>query len=130
MKQFSSFSHARSKILAGTALAAIIGTMTMSSAYAAAVSPQLVNQYADMCAKQSINIPSPYGEADLKGNPKLDSYCKCFAGKFAERAMATLQTGDTATFTPNSLNDSVKQENQMRNSCRQQVGLPLLKFAP
>jgi len=43
--------------------------------------------YAAMCVK-AVGMPAAYGgEGDLKGNAKLPEYCKCFAGKFLERAM-------------------------------------------
>jgi hypothetical protein len=59
-----------------------------------------IGQYAD-------------GESDLKGNPKLDDYCKCFADKFLERA---LKSQSAANQTP--LQESLNQEMEMRQSCR------------
>ena len=90
---------------------------------AAAPPTQAVEQYAQMCATQAINMPTPYGEADLKGNPKLTDYCKCFGTKFAERAMATAHDSKTQ-----SLKEVSAQERAMRNACRKQFDLPQLKF--
>lgn len=84
---------------------------------------QMIEQYAQMCATQAINIPTPYGEADLKGNPKLTDYCKCFSTKFAERAVATTNGSKTP-----SIKEVSAQEEAMRNACRKQFGLPQLKF--
>ena len=109
----------------GLALGFLINAATPSAAYADAPLSSATNQYADMCMNQATNIPVPYGEADLKGNPKLGDYCKCFGAKFAERAMASMQGGGKSS---SSLDDTVKEEQAMRNGCRQQAGLPLLKF--
>lgn len=119
-------SYALSKIAAGILLGAFVSSATAQ----VTLSPsQLGSQYADMCTTQAVNIPAPYGEADLKDNPKLGAYCKCFGEKFAQRAATALQKGDVSASTKDSLQDTVKQEEAMRNGCRQQIGLPLLKFA-
>lgn len=91
-------------------------------AYADSPLTEATEQYATMCATQATNMPSPYGEADLKGNPKLTDYCKCFGAKFAERALAT------ASSKAPSLKEVSAQEQAMRNGCRKQFGLPQLKF--
>ncbi|WP_267225619.1 hypothetical protein [Dyella silvae] len=118
-------SPALSGAVLGLALGFLINAVTPSAAHADAPLSSATNQYADMCMNQATTIPVPYGEADLKGNPKLGDYCKCFGAKFAERAMASMQSGGKSS---SSLDDTVKEEQAMRNGCRQQAGLPLLKF--
>ncbi|HEY0060763.1 MAG TPA: hypothetical protein VGC21_01505 [Telluria sp.] len=79
--------------------------------------------YGEMCLKAA-DMPKPYGEWDLKGNPKLPEYCKCFAPAFEARAMksiAAMQAGGK----PPSLDQSNKEELELRNVCRKKVGLPL-----
>lgn len=127
MKSVRNVSSALNKAWTSTLLGAVIGMAMIAPAHADDMSSRLVDQYADMCANQSINIPSPYGEADLKGNPKLATYCHCFAGKFAQRAAATLQNMNSGKPDSSSVQDTVNEEREMRNSCRQQVGLPLIK---
>ena len=112
--------------LLGLALGLVINTVTPSIAHADTPLSSATSQYADMCMNQATNIPAPHGEADLKGNPKLGDYCKCFGAKFAERAMASMQAG--AKSSP--LDETVKEEQAMRNDCRKQTGLPLLQFKP
>lgn len=74
--------------------------------------------YAAMCVK-AVGIPAAYGgEGDLKGNAKLPEYCKCFAGKFLERAMKP------SPGTPLSAEQSMKEEYAMRQTCRSQFNLP------
>lgn len=90
-----------------------------ASAQTAAQLVQASNGYADMC-KKSVNMPT--GESDLKGNPKLDDYCKCFADKFLERA---LKSQSAANQTP--LQESLNQEMEMRQSCRAKYNLPAVK---
>ncbi|WP_266157136.1 hypothetical protein [Dyella silvatica] len=129
MKSVRNVSSALNKAWTRTLLGTIIGLATVASAHADDMSSRMTSQYVDMCANQSINMPPPYGEGDLKGNPKLASYCECFAGKFAQRAAATIQNMNSGKPDTSSLQDTVKQEREMRNSCRQQVGLPLIKFS-
>lgn len=113
----------------GLALGFLINAAAPSAAHADAPLSSATNQYADMCMNQATTIPAPYGEADLKGNPKLGDYCKCFGAKFAERAMASMASMQGADKS-SSLDDAVKEEQAMRNGCRKQVGLPLLQFKP
>lgn len=79
--------------------------------------------YNDMCMNAA-NMPKPYGEWDLKGNAKLPEYCKCFVPAFQARAMKAL-TEMQAGAKPPSLAQSNKEELELRNVCRKQVGLPL-----
>ncbi|WP_266170504.1 hypothetical protein [Dyella subtropica] len=124
MKLLRNVSAALSGAVLSLALGVVVNAVTLSPAHADTVPSQATQQYADMCANQATGIPAPYGEADLKGNPKLGEYCKCFGAKFAERAMASVQGGGKSS----SLDETVKEEQAMRNGCRKQVGLPLLKF--
>jgi len=70
--------------------------------------------YVDMCM-QSAAMPPPYGEGDLKDNPKLRDYCTCFSKLFFARAMSskTLSAGE-----------AMRGEREMRITCRKQYGLP------
>ena len=69
--------------------------------------------------KAMVIVPPPGGEKDLKGNPKLDDYCKCFAKSIAERA---------SQGTPEISAEEKKQgPRNMRAACRKQFDLPELK---
>ena len=129
MKSVGHVSSALNKAWTRTLLGTLIGLATVASAHADDMSSRMVEQYVDMCVNQSTSVPPPYGEGDLKGNPKLASYCQCFAGKFAQRAAAAMQNMNSGKPDTNSLKDTVNQEREMRNSCRQQVGLPQLKLS-
>jgi hypothetical protein len=103
----------------------LLGTGAMT--FAQGVAPdraQAVAGYAAMCMNDSANMPVPYGDADLKGNPKLETYCQCFAGKFADRALQRLKNPGP----PRPLKQSTDEERAMRNDCRRQLGLPVLTF--
>ena len=78
--------------------------------------------YIEMC-KQSTLMPQPYGEWDLKGNPKLDEYCGCFATAFAARAAAAMKAREGGAKPP-PLSTSQKEELDLRNGCREKAGLP------
>lgn len=71
-----------------------------------------------MCIKAA-DFPSPIGESDLKGNPKLSPYCGCFAKAFMARA---LKASDGSN--PGTLAVQNAQELAMRSGCRKQFGLP------
>jgi len=79
--------------------------------------------YAQMCM-QAVDMPKPYGESDLKGNPKLGEYCKCFSGLFTKRAMKAAEAMQAGKAPP-PLEESNRQELALRNTCRKQTGLPL-----
>lgn len=81
--------------------------------------------YADMC-RESVNMPAPMGETDLKGNPKLDAYCECFGAKFMVRAQkaAAYMQANPGKPPKNTLEQNMAEELAMRNSCRKQLGLP------
>jgi hypothetical protein len=88
-----------------------------------AASPdQVAAGYQQMCM-QAADMPKPYGEWDLKGNPKLTAYCECFSPLFAKRAMAAAQRMQAGQQPP-PLEQSQKEELAMRNTCRSQTGLP------
>lgn len=113
----------------GFALGILISAVMPSVAHADAPLSSATNQYVDMCMKAT-DIPAPYGEADLKGNPKLGDYCTCFGAKFAARAIASVASMQGAGKSSPSQEDPEKEEQAMRNGCRKQVGLPLLQFKP
>ncbi len=101
--------------------AALIGVCAVLPVHAAGSSSDAKNPldaYAAMCVK-AVGIPAAHGgEGDLKGNAKLPEYCKCFAGKFLERAMKTTPGA------PASVEKTVNEEYAMRQSCRSQFNLP------
>lgn len=109
-----------------TAIAAALLLALGQSAQAASVPEQQAEAYKNMCM-QATSMPKPFGEWDLKGNPKLGKYCDCFAPKFAARAMKAAQymQQNPGKAPPGSLEENNKEELAMRNSCRKQVGLPL-----
>jgi hypothetical protein len=72
-------------------------------------------------------MPVPRGESDLKDNPKLQAYCQCFATKFTARAEALFRNPGAS---PPPISETIQQEREMRNGCRQRLGLPLLNFPP
>jgi hypothetical protein len=80
---------------------------------------KLIETYVKMCMTDSVNMPAPLGESDLKGNPKLEAYCRCFSAAFAERALALKPEA-----RPPTLDEATKQELAMRSTCRQKLGLP------
>lgn len=82
--------------------------------------------YSEMCVKAA-DMPKPYGEWDLKGNAKLKRYCGCFAPLFEARAMkaAKFMEANPGKVPPGTLEQSSKEELDMRNSCRKKLGLPL-----
>jgi hypothetical protein len=98
---------------------------TLGSAQAASVPEQQAEAYKKMCM-QAATMPKPYGEWDLKGNPKLGKYCDCFSPLFAARAMKAAQymQQNPGKGPPGTLEESNKEELAMRNTCRKQVGLP------
>jgi hypothetical protein len=90
---------------------------------AQAQAPKKQMGYSDMCINAA-SMPKPFGEYDLKGNPKLPEYCKCFSQAFEARAMKAI-TEMQAGAKPPSLEQSNKEELELRNVCRKKTGLPL-----
>lgn len=82
--------------------------------------PMGQNPYIKMCI-DTANQKGHYGDGDLGGNPKLAAYCECFGQKFMARALKT--SSQPASAQP-SLEQTVKEELAMRNSCRAANGLP------
>jgi hypothetical protein len=105
------------------ALATLVATFMISPAAQAAVPGETPMSYDEMCV-QSADMPKPFGESDLKGNPKLKAYCGCFGPKFMARAQVAAQNMGKP---PRPAALIQKEELEMRNSCRQQLGLPLAK---
>lgn len=90
-----------------------------------------VMDYAALCV-QSVDMPKPVGEWDLKGNPKLAAYCKCFSVPFTARAIKAAQqmSASPEKFMKEMADKSVQaklaaEELGFRNTCRKQMGLPL-----
>jgi hypothetical protein len=79
----------------------------------------------DVCLK-SVVTPPPFGEGDLKGDPQLPAYCKCFSDKFGERAYK-LSQGLMVHQPPM---ESLAGQRAMRNTCRAQLGLQQIAFKP
>jgi hypothetical protein len=113
-------------LAAGLALAA----STLALAQDAPAMPKFtLEQFtaiADNACLQSVAAPLPFGEADLKANPKLPDYCKCFSEKFGDRAYK-LSQGVMARQAPK---ESLAGQRAMRNTCRAQLGLPQIEFKP
>lgn len=106
----------------GILIAPVLILSAASDACAQAPAPDF---YVGMC-KESTTMPKPYGEWDLRGNPKRDDYCGCFATAFAARATATAKAqARESGAKPTPLAQSQKEELDLRNVCRAKVGLPL-----
>lgn len=107
--------------------ATLLGALMMTfqtGAQAAAMPPQMLDMYKQMCVKAA-TMPKPHGEWDLKGNAKLGAYCDCFSPLFAARAMKASEfMQKNPGKAPGTLEESNKEELAMRNTCRKQVGLP------
>jgi hypothetical protein len=108
-----------------TSLSTAILALVASVASADPVPQQMIDSYAQSCSENAVHIPFPHGESDLVGNPKLKSYCKCFGTKFAARAMKV--TNPTEKMSADSLQKTINEERDMRNSCRLENGLQLIK---
>lgn len=100
----------------------VAGLLLAGLPAAQAQAPKKQMTYADMCVN-SAGMPKPYGEWDLKGNAKLPEYCKCFSEAFEARAMKAMTEMHAGTKPP-SLEQSNKEELDMRNVCRKKTGLP------
>lgn len=103
----------------------IVALLAIAAALAAPAQAQdkkqAIEGYKDMCM-QAASMPKPYGEYDLKGNPKLDAYCGCFGAQFAEGVMKV-----DPKAKPPTADEATKRDLAMRNACRQKLGLPLAK---
>jgi hypothetical protein len=99
------------------------GALILAAMPAAQAQSPMGMDYTEMCVKAA-DMPKPHGESDLKGNPKLKAYCGCFSAAFgarATKALAAMQAGAK----PPSLEQSNKEELELRNACRKKSGLPL-----
>lgn len=103
-------------------LSALLACAALAPGLAAA-QDSMETGYAKMCV-QAADMPKPYGESDIKGNPKLAAYCECFSGLFAKRAMKSAEAMQAGKAPP-PLEESNRQELALRNTCRKQTGLPL-----
>jgi hypothetical protein len=106
--------------IAGALFITVVTAFGMTPAQAASDIANLGGSYAEMCVK-SVEFPAPYGEADLKGNAKLGEYCQCFGEKFLERAKKANASA------PPPLEQQMKEEFEMRQSCRKKLNLPAAK---
>ncbi|MFZ6816103.1 hypothetical protein ACO0K3_16655 [Undibacterium sp. Rencai35W] len=98
--------------------------LATTTSQAATPAPKSPSPYAEMCMTQGIKMPVEYGgEADLKGNPKLQEYCECFSELFTERATRAAKNAGN----PPPLEQSMKEEKQMRTTCRAKFNLPAPK---
>lgn len=88
--------------------------------------PEVISSYTKMCL-DSANMPKPYGESDIKGNSLLGKYCDCLAIPYAERAMKAAAEMQKAGKTKKSFETIEAETLSMRNTCRKQVGLPVVK---
>lgn len=115
-------------ILAATIVAFTL--FAIPSAHASGNSDNGID-YAALCV-QSADMPKPLAEWDLKGNPKLAAYCKCFSVPFTARAIkaAHEMSANPEKFMKEMADKSVQakvatEELGFRNTCRKQMGLPL-----
>ncbi len=104
------------------AIAAIIFTVQPVQANGAL---QGAGGYYQSCL-QSVQFPRPFGEWDLKGNPKLPQYCECYVPLFVvhnTQVRANLRIHG-APPTPEMIKENKAAELAVRNTCRAKVGLP------
>ena len=111
-------------IFSRAALAGVL-CLALQPAQAASGSLQGAHGYYQSCL-QSVQFPRPFGEWDLKGNPKLPQYCECYVPLFtahntASRELLKQHGGEP---TPAMVKENKATELGIRNSCRKQVGLP------
>ena len=110
--------------LFGAALAGVC-FFAMPAAQAASGELQGSGGYYQSCM-QSVDFPRPFGEWDLKGNPKLPQYCECYVPMFVAQntqARANLQVHGGPP-TPEMIKENKVAELAVRNSCRAKLGLP------
>ena len=108
------------------ALAALV-CLALQPAGAATGGLQGASGYYQSCL-QSVAFPRPFGEWDLKGNPKLPEYCECYVPLFIAQntlARANLQVHGGPP-TPEMVKENKAAGLAVRNSCRKKLGLPLV----
>ncbi len=99
--------------------------LALQPVHAASGGLQGAHGYYESCLK-SVDFPRPFGEWDLKGNPKLPQYCECYVPLFTAQNMqsrANLQVHGGAA-TPEMIKENKAAELGVRNTCRKRVGLP------
>jgi len=101
-------------------LAVLAAAFTLAPAQAQG-KKQTIDSVKQMCI-ESVDMPKPFGEYDLKGNPKLGDYCGCFGEAFAEHSMKV-----DPKAKPPTADEATKRDLAMRNACRKKMGLPLAK---
>lgn len=104
--------------------AALAGVYVIAQPAQASGALQGAGGYYQSCM-QSVQFPRPFGEWDLKGNPKLAQYCECYVPLFAAQntqARANLQVHGGPP-TPEMIKENKAAELAVRNSCRKKVGL-------
>ncbi len=98
--------------------------LALQPAGAATGGLQGASGYYQSCL-QAVEFPRPFGEWDLKGNPKLAEYCECYVPLFVAQntqARANLQVHGGAP-TPEMIKENKAAELAVRNSCRKKLGL-------
>ncbi|WP_036177463.1 hypothetical protein [Massilia sp. 9096] len=120
-----------SKIVTTLFSAAVLACISLPNAQAQ--SETIQDMTGSNACLQSANFPAPFGESDLKGNAKLPAYCDCYMSKFEARRIKAAQAMQANTDTQANLDKAAKKKKRaeayaeqlaMRNSCRQQLGLP------
>lgn len=108
---------------AAAAAAMLLAVLPFARAQAIVVP---ADTYISIC-EQSVQMPKPYGEWDLKGNAKLPTYCKCYSALFAARASkaATFMKANPGKQLPGNIEQTNAEERAMRVTCRKQTGLPV-----
>jgi len=115
------------KRLLAAALGLAVSTIALAqpgASLAANLTPEQYHQMAVSMCHQSVAMPSPYGEVDIKDSPKFDAYCGCFADRFSDRRTKIVSGGGVQP----TLKENVAAERALRNECRAQMGLPQLVF--
>ncbi len=101
--------------------AALAGALCLAlqPAQAASGSLQGAHGYYESCLK-SVEFPRPFGEWDLKGNPKLPKYCECYVPLFTAHTTTSreLLSRHGGEATPAMIKENKASELGIRNSCR------------
>lgn len=107
------------------AAAAAVLSLALQPAQAASGGLAGAHGYYESCL-QSVHFPRPFGEWDLKGNPKLPQYCACYVPRFTEQTLAARANLELHGGAPtlDMIKENKAGELAVRNACRKQVGLP------
>ena len=119
----ASMSHLSNFMRAATAGALILAAAPSHSAAPPAL--QGSSGYHQSCMR-SVDFPRPFGEWDLKGNPKLKEYCDCYVPLFTVQSNEARAAVDAHGGPPTAEMKKANKASELalRNSCRKQVGLP------